>query len=102
MSFERGRSVLVRYRAPLGILRVAPRRLAVGVRRNQFSRRAIEHVKKSVAVGLRDQMLAAGAIGVSIMTGTCVASQSCSSCLVNWKYQFILPVSAFSASRELL
>ena len=27
------------------------------------------------------------------MIGTCVASQSCSSCLVNWKYQFSFPVS---------
>src|SRR5579864_5343287 len=38
----------------------------------------------------------------SIITGTWVASQSCSSCLVNWKYQFIFPLSALSASSELL
>ncbi len=55
-----GEAFLVRDRTPLRIFRVAPRRLAVRIRREQLPVRAIDHVEESVAIGLRDQMLAAG------------------------------------------
>src|SRR5271165_709233 len=60
MPLKCRRSVLVRYRSPLLILRVTPGCFAVGIRGNKLTRGTIEHVKESIAVGLRDQMLSAG------------------------------------------
>src|SRR6266851_7670260 len=60
VAFERGFGSLIRDWAPLRVLAVAPGDLAVRIRREQFAVGAIDDVKEAVAIGLRDEMLAAG------------------------------------------
>src|ERR1700680_1962416 len=58
-SFRRRRTLLIRHRTPLSVLAVAPRDLAVRLRREQLSRRAIHNVEEPAAVRLRDQVFVA-------------------------------------------
>src|SRR5260370_25518717 len=60
VRFERGRCLFLGDGTAFGILAIAPCNFAVSIRRNQFAGRAINRVEESVAVGLRDQMFAAG------------------------------------------
>src|SRR5258708_559398 len=59
VALERRRSLFLGYGTAFGVFCVAPRGLAVCVGRDQLAGSAIEDVKKSVAIGLRDEMLAA-------------------------------------------
>src|ERR1700686_3996270 len=50
VAFERGFGSFIRDWAPLGVLAVAPRDLAVGIGREQLAVGAIDHVKEAVAI----------------------------------------------------
>ncbi len=87
---------------PSGVRPVAQVSLCcMGRPTEEFSVGASEHVEEAVAVGLNHQLarLCTSHIA-SISDGGAMASKSCTSCGVNWKYHFSLPVFDTSATME--
>src|SRR5258708_20073052 len=97
VALERRRSLFLGYGTAFGVFCVAPRGLAVCVGRDQLAGSAIEDVKKSVAIGLRDEMLAASFDHDLNLHGVPILPPP----LLELKIPFVLPAAAIDRHQRI-